>query len=136
MGHPLSQTLFTSLYIERLLWPEPKTLEQAHFIRGAHPPLESPLLHLVLRSYCIATIKACHFVHCMVTSQSYYEVGRSNEVVFDRLSVLKTHQLYRKKTSLRSFTTEASYQRFRQQRCKLCSIRASLISRPRTLLQP
>jgi N-alpha-acetyltransferase 35, NatC auxiliary subunit len=74
MGHPLSQTLFTCLYIERLLWPEPKTIEQAQFSRGTITAPESPLVSQVLRSYCIATVKACYFVHSMITGESYYEV--------------------------------------------------------------
>ncbi|ERF76623.1 hypothetical protein EPUS_04443 [Endocarpon pusillum Z07020] len=73
IGHPLSQTLFTCLYVERLLWPEPKTLEEAQFSRDLNSRSDNPLLNRVLRSYCIATIKACHFVHCMVTGESYYE---------------------------------------------------------------
>lgn len=78
MGHPLSQTLFTSLYIERLLWPEPKTLQQAQFSRGLKVPSNNPWLHRVLRSYCVATIKACCFVHTMIIGESYYEVGRQS----------------------------------------------------------
>ena len=88
MGHPLSQTLFTSLYIERLLWPEPKTLEQAHFARGSNTSPQNSVLHQVLRAYCVATIKTCHFMHKMITSQSYYEVRQSRQLVYQRLYVL------------------------------------------------
>lgn len=83
MGHPLSQTLFTSLYIERLLWPEPKTLEQANYLRKEKPVPENEWLNRVLRSYCIATIKACHLVHSMVTRESYYEVRRRNALLLE-----------------------------------------------------
>lgn len=73
------------MYIERLLWPEPKKLKQAQFSRGADPLPGNPWLQQVLRSYCIATIKACHFVHSMVTVESYYEVCRRN--VFSRANL-------------------------------------------------
>lgn len=87
MGHPLSQTLFTCLYLERLLWPEPKTVEEAQFSRRAKDVSENPLVHQVLRAYCIATIKACHFVHRMVTAESYYEVCQSNELLQNRAEI-------------------------------------------------
>lgn len=74
MGHPLSQTLFTSLYIDQLLWPEPKTLEQARFDRG-EVPQGNKLLHVVLRAYCLGLIKTCDFVHRRISKEHYYEVG-------------------------------------------------------------
>lgn len=79
MGHPLSQTLFTSLYLDKLLWPVPKTVEEAKFGRGsANDNLEgSPMVHLVLRAYCLALVKASDFVHARITSEYYFEVGLS-----------------------------------------------------------
>ncbi|KAI9716513.1 MAG: hypothetical protein M1812_005244 [Candelaria pacifica] len=73
-GHPLSQTLFTSLYIDKLLWPEPKSLEAARF--GDVPPqqtLEHFLLHYVLRAFCLGLIKSCDYVLERVVSEHYYE---------------------------------------------------------------
>lgn len=75
MGYPLSQSLFTSLYIDRLLWPEPATLEEARFDRGSPSKEDHGLLHLVLRAYCLGVIKACDFVHQTVSSEHYYEVS-------------------------------------------------------------
>lgn len=75
MGYPLSQTLFTSLYIDRLLWPEPKTLEQARFDRDNTHKKKNQLLHVVLRAYCLALIKACDFVHNRISTEHYYEVS-------------------------------------------------------------
>lgn len=72
MGYPLSQTLFTSIHIDRLLWPDPKTLKDAVFVRGGSYPLT--LSHQVLRAYCALLIKTCDLVLAMVTSQHYYEV--------------------------------------------------------------
>ncbi|PYI36932.1 Mak10-domain-containing protein [Aspergillus indologenus CBS 114.80] len=75
MGHPLSQTLFTSLYLDRLLWPVPKTLENAHFGRGQSQSNEKvpDMVHVVLRAYCLALVKSCDFVHARVTTEYYFE---------------------------------------------------------------
>lgn len=73
MGYPLSQTLFTSVHIDRLLWPEPKALGDANFVRGRSHELLI-LSHKILRAYCLLLIKACDLVLAMVTSQHYYEV--------------------------------------------------------------
>ncbi|KAF2731433.1 Mak10-domain-containing protein [Polyplosphaeria fusca] len=73
-GYPLSQTLFTSVYIDRLLWPEPRTLEQAQFYRGPIPDERRPGLMLeVLRSYCLALVKCCDFVIAKITGRDYFE---------------------------------------------------------------
>jgi hypothetical protein len=74
-GYPLSQTLFTSVHIERLLWPEPKRLSDASFWRHDPVPAAVPsLLRDVFQPYCLALIKCCNLVLSMVTSQHYYEV--------------------------------------------------------------
>ena len=75
MGHPLSQTLFTSLYIDRLLWPDPKTLEEVRFDREIPNSMGGSLLHLVLRVYCLLTIATCDFVHRRICSEHCYEVS-------------------------------------------------------------
>ena len=74
MGYPLSQTLFTSLHINALLWPEPKVLEESRFTASPAISASAPLLHIVFRSYCLALIKACDLIREMVTSQHFYEV--------------------------------------------------------------
>jgi hypothetical protein len=73
-GYPLSQTLFTSVYIDKLLWPEVKTLEQAQFYRGdiSDHRRPGPLLE-VLRAYCLALIKGCDFVMAKITGRDYFE---------------------------------------------------------------
>ncbi|GKZ21510.1 hypothetical protein AbraIFM66951_006692 [Aspergillus brasiliensis] len=75
MGHPLSQTLFTSLYLDKLLWPVPKSLEEATFFRGgsASNGKELTIVHLVLRAYCLALVKCCDFVHARVATEYYFE---------------------------------------------------------------
>ena len=77
MGHPLSQSLFTSYYIDRLLWPEATTLDEACFERDKTLLKENPLLTLVLRAYCLALIKTCYFVHHTIVSNLFYEVRSS-----------------------------------------------------------
>jgi hypothetical protein len=73
-GYPLSQTLFTSVYIDKLLWPEPKKLEQAQFYRGEIPEEKKPgPLLQVLRAYCLGLVKCCDFVIAKVTSRDYFE---------------------------------------------------------------
>jgi hypothetical protein len=74
-GYPLSQTLFTSVYIDKLLWPEPKTLEQSQFLpngESAHGPQAQALLQ-VLRAYCLALIKGCDYVIAKITGRDYFE---------------------------------------------------------------
>ncbi|KAI2484895.1 amino-acid N-acetyltransferase protein [Pyrenophora tritici-repentis] len=73
-GYPLSQTLFTSLYIDKLLWPETRVLEQSQFYRGGIPDdrRPGPLLQ-VLRAYCLAVIKGCDYVIAKITGRDYFE---------------------------------------------------------------
>lgn len=70
MGYPLSQTLFTSVYIESLLVPSPKKMEDADFVRNKERP---PMLS-VLRAYCLGLLKACGFVNDSIRSEHFYEV--------------------------------------------------------------
>ena len=72
MGYPLSQSLFTSVYIDKLLWPEPKSLKEARFLPT--PEHDAPLWETVLRAYCLAQIKCCDFVHKQISSEHCYEV--------------------------------------------------------------
>ncbi|RDW90572.1 N-alpha-acetyltransferase 35, NatC auxiliary subunit [Aspergillus mulundensis] len=76
-GHPLSQTLFTSIYLDKLLWPIPRTFDDTHFGCGSLATEKQipDLVHIVLRAYCLALIKCCDFVHARVTSEFYYEVS-------------------------------------------------------------
>lgn len=74
-GHPLSQSLFTSSYIDKLLWPEPKVLREACFVRDGRTAPENQLLHLVLRGYCLALLKTCDFVLGTIGKEHYYEVS-------------------------------------------------------------
>ncbi|GLI79937.1 N-alpha-acetyltransferase, non-catalitic subunit [Penicillium ochrochloron] len=94
MGHPLSQTLFTSIYIDKLLWPVPRTIEDARFDRV---PSEYPLVGLVLRTYCLALVKACDFVHARVASEYFYEEEDFVTQLYNRnlLSTFDSSHFYR-----------------------------------------
>ena len=74
MGHPLSQTIFTSLHIDRLLSPSPSTLDQTHFDKSEGYSKKEPLTLQVLRAYCLGLIKTCSFVNNRVKSEHFYEV--------------------------------------------------------------
>lgn len=61
-GYPLAQTLFSSHYIDGLLSLEAKTIDQIHFSNvGKNNSWSAPLVHIVLRAYCIALIKCCDY---------------------------------------------------------------------------
>ena len=75
MGNPLSQTLFTSFYLDRMLWPEPKTLDDARFDRDRLAPPGNEMIHTVLRAYCLGLVKCCDFVHRTIGKEQYYEVS-------------------------------------------------------------
>ncbi|PGH18870.1 hypothetical protein AJ79_00286 [Helicocarpus griseus UAMH5409] len=83
-GHPLSQTLFTSIYLDRLLWPVPKTLEEATFDRKTNNDGKKEggssgngrwdeLVSLILRAYCLALVKSCDRVIAKVSSEYFHE---------------------------------------------------------------
>ena len=80
MGISLSQCLFTSHYIDRLLWPQPKSLTEACFDRGREPDENNQMLHVVLRAYCLGLIKTCDFVHLRLSTERLYEVRETRTV--------------------------------------------------------
>jgi hypothetical protein len=74
MGHPLSQTLFTSLYLNDLLWPQPTTLHDVNFKGVGRSQVANPMLHVALRAYCLVLIKTCDIVHERILNEGFYEV--------------------------------------------------------------
>ncbi|KAG6021881.1 hypothetical protein E4U41_002371 [Claviceps citrina] len=77
VGYPLSQTIFTSVYVEALLMPEPGSTSQAHFVRHPNAAKKSeeeqqPMLE-VLRAYILAMIKACGYVKERIKAEHFYE---------------------------------------------------------------
>lgn len=75
MGNPLSQTLFTSFYLDRMLWPQPKSLEDANFARDKRAARENGLIDVLLRAYCVGLIKTCDLAHRTIGGEQYYEVS-------------------------------------------------------------
>ena len=74
LGYPLSQTLFTNVYIEAILMPTPATIDQADFGRpGLTDVPTSPLLS-VLRAYCLGLLKACDWINERIKNEHFYEV--------------------------------------------------------------
>ena len=73
-GYPLSQTVFTSVYIESLLEPEPRNLDQARFVRKRSAQDEPDVLLAALRAFCLGLIRTCGFVLDQIVEEHYYEV--------------------------------------------------------------
>ncbi|KAB8303783.1 hypothetical protein EYC80_005161 [Monilinia laxa] len=73
MGHPLAQTIFTSLYIDRLLHPSPLSLDETMFDRSESCDGDEPLMLQILRAYCLGLIKTCWYVNNRVRSENFYE---------------------------------------------------------------
>ena len=76
-GYPLSQNIFTSLHIFRLISPENK-YPYRFVLPGSYPEISKPtpehqLVHIVLRAYCVAVVKCCQLAFDSIQSQVYYE---------------------------------------------------------------
>lgn len=48
-------------------------MEEVQFYRGDKPPSHNPLLHTILRAYCLGTILTCNNVVKRIDSQHFYE---------------------------------------------------------------
>ncbi|KAK0836795.1 N-alpha-acetyltransferase, non-catalitic subunit [Friedmanniomyces endolithicus] len=74
-GYPLSQTIFTSLHVDRLLSPDNRAPYQLSYDDTALlvTTTEQRLVHVVLRAYCIALVKSCALVLHTIHSQNFYE---------------------------------------------------------------
>ena len=84
-GYPLSQTVLSSVYIDRLLWPEPQSLLEANFDRKLRGSIaNNTLVHVVLRAYCIGLVKCCDHVVRIITSEHYYEEEDFTTHTFNR----------------------------------------------------
>jgi hypothetical protein len=76
MGHPLSQTLFNSLYIDRIFEAKTERLDEMRFEVQGRSISEEPLVLQILRAYCVGLIKTCSHVNNCVKSEHYYEVSK------------------------------------------------------------
>lgn len=75
LGYPLSQTIFTSVYVESLLMPDPLSIEQATFVRSEADISMQPPMIQILRAYCLGLLAACRQVNEQILSEHYYEVS-------------------------------------------------------------
>lgn len=75
LGYPLSQTLFTSVYIEKMLQPEPMTVHDADFIKDRAAGSPRDPMHGALRAYCLGLLKSCGFVNERIKYEHSYEVS-------------------------------------------------------------
>lgn len=74
MGHPLSQTIFTSLYIDKLLNSKKANLDEIRFEKLTDASYDEPLNNRVLRAYCLGLLMTCSHVNNRVKSEHFYEV--------------------------------------------------------------
>lgn len=75
LGYPLSQTIFTSVYVEALLMPEPGSIREAYFVRPRDMEANEQPMLVVLRAYCLGMLKACGYVNERIKAEHFYEVG-------------------------------------------------------------
>ncbi|KAG5932158.1 hypothetical protein E4U53_001457 [Claviceps sorghi] len=75
VGYPLSQTIFTSVYVEALLMIEPANIEQAHFVRNQNTEDadDDQAMLQVLRAYILGMLKACGYVNERIKAEHFYE---------------------------------------------------------------
>lgn len=77
LGYPLSQTLFTSVYIEKMLQSPPETIRDADFIKNRPANTPRDAMHGALRAYCLGVVKACCYVNERIKYEHSYEVSVS-----------------------------------------------------------
>lgn len=73
-GYPLSQTVFTSLHLDRLLSHDNRY--PYNLLYGEQADLstnEACLTHVVIKAYCVALAKCCAQVLVTVQSQNFYD---------------------------------------------------------------
>ncbi|KUI57998.1 N-alpha-acetyltransferase 35, NatC auxiliary subunit [Cytospora mali] len=73
LGYPLSQTLFTSVYLEAIMMPRPVRIQDAHFTRDPEDNVHRDPMLQVLRAYCLGLLKACWYVNERIKFEHYYE---------------------------------------------------------------
>ncbi|CZT18802.1 uncharacterized protein RCC_04646 [Ramularia collo-cygni] len=70
-GYPLSQNLFTSLHIFRLISYDNEY--PYHFGYDQRQSTENHLVHTVLRAYCIGVLKCCQLALQLIQDHTFYE---------------------------------------------------------------
>lgn len=83
-GYPLSQTLFTSLHLDRLLPIERQPLHQIRFDKRNSPNGDDILITKVLRAYCLGLAKCCQSVIENIAKERYHEEEDFVSQTFDK----------------------------------------------------
>ena len=78
LGYPLSQTLFTNVYIGGILVPTPSVLDEADFIRDPAARERRPFMPTVLRAYCLGLLKSSAYLIDHIKREVYFEVSNPN----------------------------------------------------------
>ena len=75
MGHALGQTLFTSLYIDKILAPRPLRLHTISFSKLDAPAdtLGHQLVEKVIKPFCLGIVKCCGLVYQQIGPDHLYE---------------------------------------------------------------
>jgi len=71
-GYPLSQTIFTSHYVDKIINSAGVDIATARF-RINNPSSKDYLVDLALHAYCLSLIKSCDLVIQKITSTHFYE---------------------------------------------------------------
>lgn len=79
LGYPLSQTLFTSVYLESIVMPAPDKIADAWFTRVENDHAHKDRMLFVLRAYCLGLLKACWYVNERIKFEHYYEVSSASQ---------------------------------------------------------
>lgn len=85
-GYPLSQTIYTSLHVFRLIDPGnvyPYTLEHGNR-KDSKVPTPGSLTRTVLRAYCLGVIKSCDLALDLILNQTFYEEEDAVTYLFGR----------------------------------------------------
>ena len=78
LGYPLSQTIFSCVYIDALTESAPKTVEEADFRSKAGDDSHENTILGTLRAYCLGLLKTCRLVNERIKREHYYEVAPSS----------------------------------------------------------
>ncbi|KAJ6786420.1 hypothetical protein PWT90_04042 [Aphanocladium album] len=81
LGYPLSQTLFTSVYVEALSMPDPANIGEAHFVRSSSSESRNDPMLQILRAYCLGMLKGCSYVNERIKLEHYYEEKVPEEIL-------------------------------------------------------
>ncbi|KAJ3482121.1 hypothetical protein NLG97_g7649 [Lecanicillium saksenae] len=96
LGYPLSQTLFTSVYVEALSMPDPVNISEAQFVRSSKSENKTEPMLQILRAYCLGMLKGCSYVNERIKLEHYYEeedfvTNTYNRTLLRRLSTRNIH---------------------------------------------